>query len=181
MSINCAVALRESAADPERFSTFYDHHFQDLLRFLTRRVGDVETGLDLTAESFAQAFLSRRRFRGSTEQEAAAWLFTIGRRQLVRYRKKGEASKRAMERLKLERPLLDKDQTSAIVDLAGLPDLCTELADGLNALSTEHRDAVLLRVIDDLPFSEVAKRLNISEVAARKRVSRAMTALAQSF
>jgi len=181
MAINSGLELRLSAGNPERFAGFYDRHFKDLLAYLTRRVGDVEAGLDLTAETFAQAYLSRRRFRGSTEQEAAAWLFTIGKRQLARYLKNGQARKRAMERLRLERPELDRDQVDAISELAGLAGLRTELAGGLEALSTGHREAVSLRVLDDLPFSEVARRLGISEVAARKRVSRALSALAQGF
>lgn len=39
----------------------------------------LEVARDLTAETFAQAFRGRRRFRGTTEAEAPAWLYTIGR------------------------------------------------------------------------------------------------------
>ena len=104
---NPAENLRRSALSPEAFGDPFDAHFEDLLRYLTRRTCDAEAGLDLTAESFAQAYLSRRRFRGSTEGEAAAWLYRIAKRQLARYFRKGAAEQRALRRLGLERPELD--------------------------------------------------------------------------
>ena len=106
-STNPADQLRRSVRDPEAFGSFYDAYFEDLLRYLTRCTCDAEAGLDLTAESFAQAYLSRHRFRGTTGGEAAAWLYRIAKRQLARYFKRGRAELRALERLGLERPELD--------------------------------------------------------------------------
>jgi RNA polymerase sigma-70 factor (ECF subfamily) len=51
----------------------------------------------------------------------------------------------------------------------------------MSELSTAQRDALRLRVVDDLPYSTVAARLGISEPTARARVSRALRALAQAF
>ena len=102
--ITCDVPLDE----PDAFGGFYDAHFEGLLRYLTRRTCDAEAGLDLTAESFAQAFLSRRGFRGTTDAEAAGWLYRIAKRQIARYFKKGRSEREACERLGLERPELDR-------------------------------------------------------------------------
>ena len=94
-----ADLLRRSADEPDAFGGFYDAHFEGVLRYLTRRTCDAEAGLDLTAESFAQAFLSRRRFRGTTDAEAAGWLYRIAKRQLAGYFKKGRSGREACERL----------------------------------------------------------------------------------
>jgi RNA polymerase sigma-70 factor, ECF subfamily len=72
-------------SDPGAFSVFYREHARMLLVFFTRRTFDAEAALDLTAETFAAAFASRRSFRGASDQEAGGWLFAIARRQLVRY------------------------------------------------------------------------------------------------
>jgi len=72
--------LRTSAG----FASAYDTHARSILIFLARRTYDPETALDLTGETFAQAFEARRRFRGSTEEDAAAWLFGIARHILSR-------------------------------------------------------------------------------------------------
>ena len=45
-------------------------------------------------------------------------------------------------------------------------------------LSPGTRDAVRLRVVDELPYRDLAQRLGISETAARVRVSRGLSALA---
>lgn len=177
-STNPADRLRRSGREPEAFGDFYDAYFEDLLSYLTRRTCDVEAGLDLTAESFAQAYLSRRRFRGSTEGEAAAWLYRIAKRQLARYFKRGTAEQRALRRLGLERPELDPESERQIEQLAALDDVRATLSVELNKLSPANREALQLRVVDELPYREVAKRLEISEPAARARVSRALRVLA---
>jgi DNA-directed RNA polymerase specialized sigma24 family protein len=48
-----------------------------VLAFLARRTFDTEAARDLMAETFAQAYRSRTRFRGSSDAEAAAWLYSI--------------------------------------------------------------------------------------------------------
>jgi len=173
-----ADQLKRSVRQPEAFGDFFDAYFDDLLRYLTRRTCDAEAGLDLTAESFAQAYLSRRHFRGSTEGEAAAWLYRIAKRQLARYFKKGAAEQRALRRLGLERPELDLETERQLERLASLDEVRTALSAELNELSPARREALQLRVIDELPYREVARRLEISEAAARARVSRALRELA---
>jgi RNA polymerase sigma factor (sigma-70 family) len=173
--------LRRSVAEPDAFGGFYDAHFQGLLRYLTRRACDAEAGLDLTAETFAQAFLGRRRFRGTTDAEAAAWLYRIAKRQLARYFKKGEAEQEARRRLGLERPELDLETERQIEQLAELDELRATLRAELSALPPAHRDALRLRVVEEMPYPEVASRLAISEPAARARVSRGLRALAESL
>jgi len=176
-ALSPADHLRRSAREPEAFGAFYDAHFEGLLRFLTRRACDAEAGMDLTAETFAQAFLSRRRFRGRSDGEAAAWLYRIAKRQLARHFTRGEAELRALARLGVERRRLTPDDAREIERFAALDDLRGLLREELSELSQPHRDALWLRVVEELPYCEVARRLAISEPAARTRVSRALKAL----
>ena len=46
-----AGALRFSRWDPAAFAAFYREHSEPLLTYITRRVFDVDTAFDLTAES----------------------------------------------------------------------------------------------------------------------------------
>jgi RNA polymerase sigma-70 factor (ECF subfamily) len=48
----------------------------------------------------------------------------------------------------------------------------------LTELPDEQRRAVELRVLEDLPYREIARRLSIRPAAARLRVSRALRRLA---
>lgn len=160
--------------DAPSFAAFYRAHADRLLVFVTRRVYDHEVAMDLTAESFAAAFIKRRRFRGTTEAEAEAWLYAIAKRNVSRYFRRGVAERRALERLGLEVPRLDDADIERLDELAGTQGLRAAVAQELGTLSAEQRTALSLRVVDELPYDEVASRLGVSEQAARARVSRGL-------
>ena len=156
----------------------YGAHGEALLLFLTRRTADPQVALDLWAETFAHAAAGLTRYRGGGEAEAAAWLYGIARRRLALYYRRGEAERRALERLKLERPPADRELLAEIGRRAGLVAVRSELAAALAQLSPAVREAVQMRVVDELSYPDVARRLAITEQAARARVSRGLSALA---
>jgi RNA polymerase sigma factor (sigma-70 family) len=156
----------------------YADHGDELLRFLVRRTGDSEIAADLWGETFAQALASRGRFRGKDEQ-AVAWLYTIARRQLARYYRRGKAECRAMRRLGMERPAISAEIDAQIVQRAGLDEMRDAIAAGVALLSDDAREAITLRIVDELSYADLASQLAISEQAARLRVSRAMRTLAR--
>lgn len=178
---SAAGALRRSTREPEAFARFYDDHAEALLAYLAKRVFDADAALDLTAETFAQAYLARQRFRGSTDEAAASWLYSIAKRQLARYFRKGRAERKALRRLGIEPPRLDEEQHARIEELAELAALRSVLRVELGRLSRAHREALQLRVVEELPYPEVARRLSISEQTARARVSRGLKALAAAL
>ena len=169
------------AGGPEEFASFYARHADQLLVWFARRVLDAEVALDLTSETFAQAFVSRARYRGGSEREAAGWLYGIARHQLSRYLRRGRAETRALRRLGLEVPTLGEDDVARVERMADLDELRRQIGPRLERLSAEQRRALQLRVVDELPYPQVAERLGVSEVSARARVSRALRALAKSF
>jgi RNA polymerase sigma factor (sigma-70 family) len=174
-------ALRRSRSDSAAFVEVYDRHWQRLLVFLTRRTFDPHVALDLTAETLAQAFAGRRRFRGTSDAEEQAWLFAIARNQLSRYLRRGSVERRAVQKLGIEIPAMSPDDEARIQDLAELGDLRAAVAEAMRTLSEDQRAAVQLRVVDELPYGEVAERLSISEQTARARVSRGLRALADAL
>lgn len=176
-----AQALRRSRREPEAFARFYEEHVESLLAYVMRRVWDVDVALDLTAESFAQAYLSRRRFRGSTEAEAAGWLYGIARRQLALYFRRSAVEKRALQRLGLQAPRFDDEEEARLRDLAEPDDLRAVVRLELDRLSAAQREALQLRVVDELPYTDVADSLGISQQAARARVARGLKALAAAL
>lgn len=149
--------------------------------FLTRRTLDGEVALELTAETFAQAWLGWPRVRTDSREEMRAWLFTIARRQLGRYFRRGRAQQSALRRLGLRTPVAHEDDLTAIEEAAGIEAVRPELAAELQRLSADQRDALHLRVIEEMPYEEVAVRLGVSEPTARARVSRALRTMQQSL
>jgi RNA polymerase sigma factor (sigma-70 family) len=174
MAHDLSTSLRDSADAPLAFSRAYEAKAEALLLFFVRRTFDVDAARDLTAETFAQAFEHRRKFRGQTDAEAEAWLYGIARHQLGRYARKGVIHRKAVERLGIELPAMSEDDHQRVVELAGLADLRKGVATAFAALPSEQREALQLRVIDERAYPEVAATLGVSEQTARARVSRAL-------
>lgn len=149
-----------------------------MLFFLARRTLDPAIAADLTAETFALAFGAWSRLRGRSENEVRAWLYTVARRQVSRYLRRGRVERRAVQRLGIQLPALNDDDITAIERRAGLSELRTALGVELARLSHEQREALQLRVVEERSYAEIASELGISEQVVRARVSRGLRALA---
>jgi RNA polymerase sigma factor (sigma-70 family) len=161
----------------EDVERLYREHADNVLRYLARRVLIPEVAVDLMAETFAQAYRDRRGFRGASDDEAAAWLFGIARHCLSAYRRRGSAELRALRRLGVERRALNDFEYERIEELADLRDALGPLDEGLDSIGEDQREAVRLRVLEELDYADVARALGVSEQTARARVSRALRAL----
>jgi len=106
--------------EPDDISRLYEVHAAELLRFLARRTLQAEVAVDLLAETFAQAFADRARFRGGDDDAALAWIFGIARHQLGRYFRRGRVERRALLRLGVQLPALSDLDYERIEELAGL-------------------------------------------------------------
>jgi RNA polymerase sigma-70 factor (ECF subfamily) len=107
------VMLGRPLTDGQGFVDLYQRESELVLLFCARRVLDPETALDLTAETFAQAFRARQAFRGSTEVEARAWLLTFARRQVGRFLRRGSLDRRALLSVGIQSPVLDAGEAEA--------------------------------------------------------------------
>ena len=58
-----AALLLAARTDPGAFRELYERYAEQLHGFHLRRTSDADAAYDLTAETFAQAWLSRGRFR----------------------------------------------------------------------------------------------------------------------
>src|SRR5262245_61069799 len=147
------------------FEELYRAMAQSTLVFFTRRTADPEIARDLWAETWARAYESRMRFRGSTGGEREGWVMGIGRKVLASYYKRGTVHRRAMARLELERPPLTDADLERIERAAGLDLLREELGRALADLPGAQQEALRLRVVDGLDYAEVARRMGVNEDA----------------
>lgn len=168
------ATLRSVGVDHDQL---FARHGEELLGFFARRTHDPQAALDLTGETFGVAWASRRSFRGSDDEAARAWLYGIARNLLHGYVRRGYAERRALARLGVERVLLSDESYQRIEDLAGTAVLREALALELPRVPAGQREALLLRVVEELSYEEVARRLGVSEQTARARVSRGLATL----
>jgi len=170
-----AVLLRESGSDPAAFSGLYARHAGTVHAWLRARIEWAAS--DLTAETFARAWLSRARFRDERGGSALPWLLGIAANLLADAARHDRIETRARERLGLPVDLAHEDGYTEVEQRLS-PRVA--LKRHLDALAPGERDALELRIVKELSYAEVAERLQIRPAAARLRVSRALRRLAVS-
>jgi RNA polymerase sigma-70 factor, ECF subfamily len=163
------LAAARTSAGP--FRELYDRYADRVLGYHLRRCRDEDAAHELTAETFAQAWLVRARFRDECGGSAGPWLFGIARNVLLASVRRRALEAGARERLGMQaRPGTEPDETW----LEGLDEALEELPES-------QRRAIELRVVDDLGYADVAAALGTTPAAARVRVHRGLSALRTRF
>lgn len=161
----------------ERIASLYDQHGPEVLRYLARRTFDPEVAVDLLAETFTKAIVQRRQFRGVSDEEAVAWIYSIARHLLIDNLRRIQVERSALEREGRQRRTLFDDEYERIERLLDLRDIRDAVAVALKDLSDAHRQVLQLRVIEECSYGELAAAIGTSEQTARARLSRALQAL----
>jgi RNA polymerase sigma-70 factor (ECF subfamily) len=167
-----AQLLAAAQTDAHAFRELYDRYAEAIHRFHLSRTRARDATLDLTAETFAQAWLSRGRFRDLADGSAAPWLFAIARHVLVGSVRRHRLEQSARERLGI---LASADRTETPAEPSEL--WLEGLDEAFAGLAPDVQRAIQLRIVDDLSFDDVAMRMGTSPGAARVRVHRGLAAL----
>jgi len=167
-----AELIRAAESEATAFGELYRRHVSAVHAWFRRRLDWAAS--DLTAEAFAQAWLSRRSFRDEADGSALPWLFGIARAVARECARQNEVETRARRRLGLPTDLASEDCYAAVEERLSPR---AALAEALETLPEHEREALELRVVNELPYSDVAARLGVRPAAARLRVSRALRRL----
>jgi RNA polymerase sigma-70 factor (ECF subfamily) len=162
-----AIACGDEAA----FSALYRRYLPLVTRWCLRETANRELAADLTAEVFAGALRSARRYRPE-RGTVAAWLVGIARNKLRESRRRGRVEDSARRRLGMEPIAIADADLERVDELAG-----HDLYGLLDGLSEDQREALLLRVVAERSYEEIAAQLRCSESVVRQRVSRGLKTL----
>jgi RNA polymerase sigma factor (sigma-70 family) len=162
-----------AGGDGVAFGVLYRRYLPVVVRWCWVQTGDRELAADLSAEVFAAALSSARRYR-SEQGPPLAWLLGIARHKLLESRRKGRVESAARRRLGVGPVALSDEDLARVEELSSLDDAVLALVEELPG---DQRDAVLARVVEDRSYQELAAQLRCSESVARKRVSRGLHTL----
>src|SRR3954449_1145794 len=176
-----AELLQAARQDPQAFREFYERYAVRMRAWLVRQTGSETAALDLTAETFAQAWHASRRFKDMAGGSGAPWLFGIARNLLRQYHKHNRIETAARERLGIPAAWAECEEYEAVDERMEANSLAPTLRRAVRALPIDQRKALELRVVQQLEYEEVAGALGCSQNAARLRVSRALRALGLKF
>jgi RNA polymerase sigma factor (sigma-70 family) len=167
---------RAARRDRDAFSEFYVRHEAIGAGFLARRARNPELAADLTAETFAAAIVGADGFRDNG-QSALGWLLGIARHLLLRTLTRGQAERRARERLGVEPISVGDASLERVEAMLDASDPANPLLRALDALPADQRDAIRAHVLSEEPYDQLARRLGVPQATVRQRVSRGLARL----
>jgi RNA polymerase sigma factor (sigma-70 family) len=140
----------------------YVRHRGDVYRFLVRRTGSHSDADELPQQVFADALSALS--RGEPPRSMRAWLFAVAERRLID---------------ELRRRTRAAEATAALVPPTDHGEVETPGAveDALRALPAGQRRIVVMRIVEDRTFGEIARELGCNEAACKMRLSRALRRL----
>ena len=166
-------ALRDQ--EPEALDLFYSAYFQRVYGYVRRLVRDEHTAEDLTQDIFMHIHKSLPGY--DPERELRPWVFTIATNKLRDFwqsRRFQEGRRQASlddeDAAPLE-PVADDGAPAARMEAAELSEVVQGAVD---RLPEGLRTPLVLRYYEGLSFEEIGRILDRTEVAARKRYSRAL-------
>jgi len=169
--------IRASVNDPNAFEILFVRYACDVRAWLESEVRDLAVANDLLAETFAQAWRSRQRFKGPEPDDGLAWIYGIARNLLRRHHKRGRVDSRARQRLGMRVELIEDDQSQAILARLAAAGLHARLGAALKGLPEGQQRALDARIVRELDYPSVAAELECNEPNARALVSRGLRKL----
>jgi RNA polymerase sigma factor (sigma-70 family) len=149
------------------FRELYERYYPDVLRFALFLTGDAARAEDLAADTFVRAWTARDRIRQETVR---AYLLTITRNLFRDGLRAAQPHVELDERLQDATPMADAqvERASALQQVRAR----------LRHVARGDRHALLLYVVREMSYSEIATALGVSVGAVKSRIFRAREALA---
>jgi RNA polymerase sigma factor (sigma-70 family) len=166
----------------EDFEEVYRLYYPRVSAFLYKLSGDSALSEELAQETFYQAFRSFHRFRG--DSSLFTWLAAIAKHVYCRHVGRKNIHNESIQSLDALAEVYGIEmQTSADgpEETALRRETALALRRALASLPEKYRDVVTLRVYAELPFSEIAAALKITEGSAKVMFFRAKKMLMEEL
>lgn len=165
-----ALIRRSQEGDTEAFGQIYDNFFLPVYRYCAFRLPK-EIAEDTTADIFVKAWEKLHTYKIQKNVPFGAWLFRIARYSVIdMYR-----SQRGFD--EVPDTLADTDSLNRTEHRLEQRDTLRLVRQALDQLPKRYRDVLLLTYVSELPYSEVARVLRISEGGVRILKMRALRKL----
>jgi len=161
---------RFAAGDLEAFESLFRQYQGDVYRWIMRIVRNSATAEDLTVETFWRMYRARAQF-DPTRSVCGPWLRRIATNAALDH----------LRRSRREIPLPDDLPAAAQQPPAEQLELRRQILAAIDKLSPSLRAVILLALVEEESYENIAQSLGISENAVRVRVFRGVRALRKSL
>ena len=173
------VITRIQMGEAEAFETLVLAHQRKVYSLCLRMTGNAEDAEDLAQEAFVRAYQSISSFKG--ESGFGSWLYRLAKNICIDFLRR--------EKRREKSSLTYLDEAGNAMDLE-VPDerftpesvfeqrqMAEAIERGLDTLTSEHRDILILREIEGKSYDEIAEALNLTAGTVKSRISRARMVL----
>jgi RNA polymerase sigma-70 factor (ECF subfamily) len=160
------LVLRCQARDEAAFEEIVARYTPRLRYYLRKMLDGVQAAEDALQEVWLDAF---RGIPGLVEPRAfPSWIYRLAR----------DRAFRELRRRRPHLPLEDFDLIDKVGDAEGFsPEDAERIHDALGTLAPEHREVLMLRFLEDMPYDDIARVVGCPLGTVRSRIHYAKRAL----
>ena len=147
----------------------FRRHYEQIYRYLRRRTETAEQAEELTQAVFADAAERLRHFQPGSAP-VLAWLYTVAQRRLADRARRAARSPETLGSVEALR-------AHAVEQTTYGPAVAQALKEAIAQLPAGQRQVVVMKLLDDRSFAEIARRVGASEAACKMRLARGLEAL----
>lgn len=149
--------VEEAKQNPEKFVLLYDKYFDQIYRYVYRRVSNGDVAHDLVSQTFYDALshLKNYEWRG---YPFSSWLYKIAHNNVLKWYRESQKTQ-----------VVGLDQAQEIVDLeinqfdqAVRKEEQDEIAKVLEELDSEEREIIRLKYFEEVSNIEIAEIMGVS-------------------
>lgn len=166
------------SGDQSAFARLVEENQGRIYALCYRMTGSREDAADLTQDAFLRAWQFRENFQGHSA--LSTWLYRLALNGCIDFLRREK--RRGSLSMTLDEDGEDwqaqiSDERWAPEDVLERSQLQHLLWQGLDALSPEHRQILVLREMEGLSYREIGKYLRLEEGTVKSRIARARLAL----
>jgi RNA polymerase sigma-70 factor (ECF subfamily) len=158
------------------FNFIYKRFYAPILAHVSRRVKDTETAKEITQDIFIKIFRFGKTFDSSFQ--LSVWIWTIARNTLSDWFRKNS---KMLEKSRDSTPTIDVEEIPCI---APTPELAlfqkterNSLRRTISNLTGLQKKVLIMRLVYQLPFREIARALDLSVSSVKSLMQRGKTTL----
>ena len=165
--------IKEAQLNTRGFESLYNKYYEGVLKFVYRRMANVEDTYDITAQVFTKAFINIKKFQ-FRNVPFSCWLYRIALSEIGQFYRNTS---------KQQTVSIDKQGIKNIAEETNdnIEELETQLSLVLQQLNSDELQLIEMRFFDGLPFAEMAQILDITENNAKVKTYRILDKLRKNI
>jgi RNA polymerase sigma-70 factor (ECF subfamily) len=170
------LVRRYLGGDPQAFAALVDRHAPRVYNVALRMLGDTDEARDATQDAFLTVVRKAKQFRG--DAAFSTWLHRIAVNacyDILRKRRRQPLLRRVDE----DGPI--PETGPSVADHADATAGSIDVSRALLRIPDEYRIVLVLADVEDLPYEEIARTLDVPIGTVKSRVHRGRLALARAM